>query len=300
MRESSITPQEYAAIHRALTAWALERGSNILGSQLGQVLGRALFPKRVKEVGGVTALVDSDLQELLRPLPLPPDAPDNLYKLSIPALSPPPVVGGDLPGGCHRIEGPGLWKHFSNPSSVLSLHANAEGTTIAGRPQSTIPEGMQPLSRPTRTDFAELARQFAETNFSSEVLGTLPLLFPDSAAYAHWIHRLRQLSTSDMNYLREWETRRSELVARKLGEALHACGVSEAKISEIVALARPQVRPFSYQIKSTPIPGESASPELAELRELLHRAIDQMSTAELRDLRVPVGTFQDVIRRRRA
>ncbi|MEF8720488.1 MAG: hypothetical protein V5B35_09680 [Candidatus Accumulibacter necessarius] len=298
MGTSNLSASEIANIQRVLAIHAMSRGRTILGAQLGELLNSAIRPKTVREFGGMRRFVQAELHDAVR-LEGPDSASlDLLFTILGPGDRSPATVSQS---GIREVAGQDLWKIFANPNVADQLVVAPSGAVLVLPPHEPIPEGYQPLTRPSSDDYRTLARQFAEIQDAPEVRSALMVALAGDDFYKGFISELRALRTPTENVLKKWETSRAEFVTQKLLESLVERGVANAKGVEIVSLARPiiaQPRPKAAAVTSKsagsncPLDLESTS-----LRSILHHAIDLMGNSELRELKVPVGIFLDATRR---
>ena len=162
MQTSKFSPPELAAIARALDQRAAERGSEILGSQLGLLISQAIHPRKVRDVGGLREITESDLRELVQARAPRIGSADIAFEIrgsNSGSATSPPLIAPDT----HReIAGGELWRFFSNPKILCQLAASSTGQVLRFAPDAAIPGAFSLLKRPTSEEYRTLARQFAE------------------------------------------------------------------------------------------------------------------------------------------
>lgn len=309
MQNSVLSVQEMAVIARALEVHAVKSGNRrILGAQLGFIINEAVRPRHLRELGGVRKIAVTALADLLHPVPVSAQDPDIAFEIK-PRQSQTAIVPR-IPDSATEVAGADLWRLFSNPKIACSLTVTPAGEVCFIPPHDMPQSESAALTRPSAEDYRRLAVSFAQLEndpLKTELMAVAKL--PDF--YNSWIVALRRLRTQERNLLKSWEILRSDFIADSLRTQLQQAGLDVVRASEIVATARPIVPQRSAMValdanaKREPAYSAAAeSPasknnvdELSVLRRVLHEAIDRMSLADLRELRIPAGAMIDVLTR---
>jgi hypothetical protein len=296
VQTSRLTNTEIEQIRDALARWLIEKGPNILGSQLGfeifQVVGRP-----VRELGGVRDLVAQELRAFLGVADLQQNSPDINFFLRSQNGTPLAQEAISLQEQPPRdFE---LWRHFSNPKLVGHIAANAQGKVIVSPPNVDLADDFIILTKPSVEDYQTLARGFAEKLPESMGL-QLSEAFSQPDFYDEWIRRLRLLSSGEQNLLKNWEILRAQFVKERLHEELTKTGMVPALAADLVAQMQPRkshrLVPSQSLIKSPPR-GVALEETGADFRQLVHGVINLMSLDELRRLPLSAGLLYDASRR---
>jgi hypothetical protein len=292
-------------IVRSLEIRLLESGPAILGSQLGLLINQAISPLSCREFGGLKEFVDAHLSQVVRGLGVPADGHDYHYQI----LLEPHAAKAAVPVPDHLLEvvGDDLWRFFSNPNLACALAVSASGTVLAAPSADLLPTEAVELRRMQAVDYQQWAEEFAAAH-------SLVAEYQQAAAaddfYKVWIPLLRKAVKGPTNFLKSWETLRTEKVAHQLANELMQAQVESSRVAEIVRLARPVGRPArthapvhsssSLQLElprfrmATEASVTTEAGELAQLRRLLHLALDVMSLEELREVRVSAGAWMKI------
>ncbi len=307
-----ITPEALATVTRELAVRAQTHGPHILGAQLGKLINDALHPRHVREFGGLRNFVSSALASQVRSIPS--EANDLLFEI----VPMPPASGQrtNLPLEWMPVAGADLWRYFSNPNLPCAMAAVLPSTVLAGPPDLPLPDQATNIPRVTSAEYRALAEEFLKEHSGKlEIYPVLKEALAVEDFYKPWINALRRLRVTNIDLLKSWEILRAAEVAKALTKALSNAGMEASRVAEIVQLATPVTKaPRIAPVTTAPAApvdrshvflsfkkamtfyggGESIPPmadEAAELREFIHRAIDQMSHAELRDIRISAGTL---------
>ena len=298
--------ESLAAIVRSLEVRTLQSGPKILGSQLGVLVNQAMFPLNCRDFGGLKEFVDGHLGQYVKGIGISAEANDHSYQILIePQASKRPA---QVPAQAQEVVGDNLWRFFSNPNLACSMATLAPSSILVAPTADLLPPESVELRRMQAADYKEWAREFASTHEISEE-------FEQAAAtadfYKAWIPMLRKANAGPINYLKSWESLRSEKVAQQLTVELTRAGIEPSRVAEIVGLARPIGRvvrantPVHVPVLSEQLSAlrrhsvfEAGEPtvinELSQLRQLLHRALDVMTMEELREIRVSAGTWMKI------
>ncbi|SFO86351.1 hypothetical protein [Ralstonia sp. NFACC01] len=302
---STLSPTEQAFVETALAGYLASKGPFILGAELGQFVTQAIRPRTVKQLGGLKKIAATDLEGLLQETAPDPDAVDVVYEILPSRVQRPlPQDLANAKGGVMEVAGKSLWRIFSNPRRDNDLLVDGDGRIFASAPGAVAPETYQQLAKPTEEQFRALAEQFADSQTDLAQKSFLKAALAPEDYYDGWIKELRRLRGPSSNLLREWETLKSEYVAKQLHDSLLACNADNVRATEIVRLARPNVYSNAVAHSAPAVAGQhkashppsqlsSAGAELSELRNILHHAIDLMSFAELRELKISAGVYYD-------
>lgn len=294
-----LTGTEIAKIQTLLNDHVQKKGPSILGAQLGQYIRRAISPKTIKFVGNLRSLVDNELREMLSFVEALPS--DSMYRVTVPGQGTitfnPDFVS---------VAGARLWESFSNPNLDCLVGVDTAGVVYVTSPVKPFGADITPLSKMTSEEFYELAKVFAAEQKDASLQAALYEALEHSIFYSKWIAALRA-HRSTANFLRSWEIKRTELVVARLQSELEKAGLCTAQAVSIADEIRPKsgrtiTKPVEAaapragrQIEgSSPVSG-TESKEHEDLRALLHRAIDKMSLADLKDIRVPAGLLLEIL-----
>lgn len=329
LQTNSLTSAEIESVQAELLKYTQLRGCQIIGSQLGSLISVAIRPRAtLKKLGGLRVIVERDLHALVSACPQDPDAKDITYQIlcgegctsdqpGLPFASAEPVP----------LIGTTLWRRYSNPNIECDICASGEGAIWAVESGQPLPPGCVLLHKPTSAEFRDLASSFAHTQPEPARSG-LSATLNQVAFYNDWVAALRRLRaarvSADQDLLRGWEAVRTERVAKWLHEALLAAGFEAARAAETVAAARPYGRrgskasatlgtdptpplgPQSQLADTEPASEASSTPTsrplltqaspidaIQNIRAVIHQAVDLMSAAELREIRIPAGLLSD-------
>lgn len=287
-----LTGNEIAKIQTLLNEHFQKKGPSILGAQLGQYIRRAISPKTIKFIGSLRSLVDNELRELLSFVEALPS--DSLYSVSCSGQSPVAFNPDFVPAA-----GAKLWESFSNPTLDCLVGVDSAGLIYVTTPAKPFGADFTLLRKMSSEEFYELAKVFAAEQKDIPLQAALFEALEHSNFYSKWIAALRA-HRSTANFLRTWEIKRTELVIARLQEELEKAGIGAAQAVVIANDIRP--KPARSVAKPAAVPESKApwvapgaeSKDLGELRAVLHRAIDKMSLADLKDIRVPAGLLLEI------
>jgi hypothetical protein len=305
MEQANLSATDVASISKALHGRSMERGTQILGSQLGVILNQALHPKTTRAYGGLRALVESDLKHLVRYVGPDANSTDLVFALEASTSSPqlPDPITSPV-----EVAGAELWRSFSNPKILSRLACNSAGVLMAFPDGHTCPDGFGELQRPTAENYRDLAKSFATSLSEHPAADRLRATLELEDFYSNFISELRELRTPEHNLLRDWETKRTGYVIDRLRFELLKLGVSEIAAAKIIELAKPEVRRPTARWPNAPardhgldaaLQGSRLVPQ-DQFRRYMHDVLDRLSDAELRELRIPAGAaFEAALRSRR-
>jgi len=306
----TLTPLETAAIARELHVRLATRGSEILGSQLGKLINDIVQPRSVRLLGGLRRLADSDLRPYVVELGAT-DKADVQYEILAPTVArhePTSVPEHDA-----EIAGQDLWRFFSNPNIECTLSVANSGQIFAAPLGSQTPPDRSSMARIDTDEYRKLAEEFLEQSTPEAAREQLRQTLREENFYHSWVTTLRRLRPLFPELAKAWEILRIEHVAGRLSEELRRSGVDPARAAQIAAVARPVSRPprgaaeqaatprarepMASATRPRPPAGGPVLDDVEALRALVHRAVDVMSAAELRELRISAGTLLDASRR---
>ena len=183
----------------------------------------------------------------------------------------------------------GVWRVWLSPRSpyALAIDADMAGLHAIHRAADNVP-GDARLDPPDGAFHRSLAHTFLR-----ELAASPPGLVDaaNSTARDWWQTWSAHLETA--GHLSDWMRFRSERFAEHLVEGLVAKGVSLEAAQGIVEHARADqpAKRMRIQRVADRLPDKAGD----ELRRVVLNAIGRMSSADLRDLRLPVGVVLDVI-----
>jgi hypothetical protein len=307
MTTTLLSVQELIEIEKALIVRRVDKGDLILGAQLGQIIGKQIAPRTLRDLGVLRKLVERELHMWVQPVPDDNNPSDVLYRILAGSATSQETEEQFAP-----VSGSDLWRFFSNPRLHCTLSVNAQGAIYVG-PEGVKPPNQRPLLRMTADEYKSLARGFITQHDDPAIQSALTSTFDQPDFYNAYMEVLRAHGAPDRKLLKLWETMRTEFVAKRLGETLQAAGVDDARIAETVAAARTR-KPARTSQTTSPPPGAALAAtlkaksalaadlsvgepeETARLRKLVHAAVDAMSQSELREFRFPVGLLLDLQR----
>ncbi len=310
MQTPVITAQEIAVIARALEVHAAEKGvRRILGAQLGAIINEAIRPKHLREFGGMRKVATFALTDLVLATAPSPDDSDAIFEIKAHPVQ--VAAARKVPEIPTEVAGADLWRLFSNPRLPCELSATPEGAILAAVSKEGAAVSASTITRPSAEDYHRIAVQFASQQDEPYCSKLQPVLGSQDF-YNSWIAALRFLRTPELNLLKRWETIRSEFVSSRLHSSLVSAGIDEIRASEIVAAARPAIAQRTVRSVLAPqtaiessIPSQESfvskqitpADELSTIRRILHDAIERMSLAELREVRIPAGALLNPVAR---
>lgn len=295
MHDSRLDPAHIQSVRDFLAKWRYERGTEILGSQLGlavtQITGRP-----VREIGGLRSLVQRELGSLVALAAVQTHVPDITLQVLVrpPEPSSPSSLG-------EKTSGATLWRYFSNPNLKCLIAANPSGhiviaTNAVGAPQ--LLPGYVELVKPTGQDFKLLAKEFLSRQ-SPDAIAAAKGLLEQADFYNDWVQYLRRVSSLEVNLLHSWEAARADFVGAQLTKELQKAGVEATEVTRLVldAKARRSLAFPKSERPVAPVFRESVERSVAtaqvSYRQAVHAAIDMMSVEELRRLPIPSGLMFD-------
>ncbi|MCZ8112093.1 MAG: hypothetical protein ACK50K_18700 [Betaproteobacteria bacterium] len=309
-----VPPETIAHIARELAVKAQANGRRILGSQLGKLVNDSLSPAHVRDFGGLRSFAQEYLHVHVRLVGKDDASADLWYDIVEAAQR--AVTKPAVPETVQAVAGAELWRYFSNPRLDCSIGAQPSGTVWVAPVNTSLPQGTTALKRFGVDRYRALARRFRDEHDAvAKVVVDLDKALAQDSFYGEWIAALRKHRTGEQDMLRSWEILRTSEIAKALGEELAAAGVDASRVAEIVQLARPvgsaaRTAKSSWTLESDAAHGgagvkfltlrmhprvaaSSAAPvdEVAQLRQMVHRAVDQMSAAELSEIRLTAGTL---------
>jgi hypothetical protein len=268
-------------------------GVNLLGSQLGQFVAKAIAPRTVKSLGGIRSIVETDLNDAVEFVE--PRQSDFLFRIKLAATKPVRELVEPT-----MVNGAELWHYFSNPNARCLLGIDAVQQIIVTPDNMPFASDVKPLRRMRAEDYRELALAYAQEQVDVDFREELMALLDEGWFYSKWINCLRHNRSQAANHLKSWEIRRTELVVAQLRQELEQAGLEPSQATVLADGIRPQT-PKKRSIAEASAAGQSTesivqavnedgdTKELRDLRDLLRLAVDQMSLADLKAIRVPVG-----------
>ncbi len=302
---SRLAASEIAQIRAYLLSTAAKHGSDILGAELGQIVKRAVAPKTIKSLGGLKSLVGNELSGIVAYVDSLTS--DTLYRVRTSDQS----TFYTSPSLALEFDA-GVWDGFSNPNvdSLVAFDTRSSRIIVAAPSESYGPE-VKPLKKMTTDEYRSLAQEYADEQINQELKAELLEVIQLPAFYPKWFAALqRYRRMASVNYPKAWEIKRTGLVMARLQQELEQAGLSAdrafALASEVcsrssrnsqkaIPLCAPvwQAKPPTDNAVSL----SSASKDLQDLRELMHRAIDQMSLDDLKEIRVPAGLLLEAFQK---
>lgn len=188
---------------------------------------------------------------------------------------------------------PDFWRIWVSPNSPFALVVSRAGADIKAvrRGESPAPAGHLLLEPPGIDVHRSIARHFLETvpeDLKARLLAAL-----EKSSDSWWQTWLRELRGSA--HLGGWNTFRRSAFENRLREQLSAAAVSERDIEHALAAIRDRHLAVAPR-KRRASPGvDVSSADVDALRRVVLDAVQQMSPAELRDLRLPLGVVLDVL-----
>lgn len=268
-------------------------GVNLLGSQLGQFVAKAIAPRTVKSLGGIRSIVEADLSDAVEFVE--PRQSDFLFRIKLAATKPVRELVEPT-----TVSGTELWHYFSNPNARCLLGIDAAQQIIVTPDNMPFTSNVKPLRRMQVDDYRELALAYAQEQVDDGFREELMELLDDGWFYSKWINCLRHNRSQAANHLKSWEIRRTELIVTQLRQELEQAGLEPSQATVLADGVRPQA-PKKWPTAEAPAavqPTEAVAQavhedgdtkELRDLRDLLRQAVDQMSLADLKAIRVPIG-----------
>jgi hypothetical protein len=300
-----LAASEIAQIRASLLSTAAKHGPDILGAELGQVVKRAVAPKTIKSLGGLKSLVGSELSGIVAYV----DSliSDTLYRVIV------SDQGSVYTSHSLALEfDAGVWDGFSNPNvnNFVGFDTKSSRIIVAAPSESYGPE-VKPLKKMTADEYRLLAQEYANEQGNQELKAELLEVIQLPAFYPKWFAALqRYRRIASVNYPKTWEIKRTGLVMSRLQQELEHAGLNADRAFALANEVCSRSSRNSY--KATPLyapvwqtkppidnagPLASASKDLHDLRELMHRAIDQMSLDDLKEIRVPAGLLLEAFQK---
>lgn len=294
-----LTHPEILQIYQSLGPYLKRSGSEILGAQLGQLVKRAIYPRSIQSVGGLKSLVSIELSDGLEIVGT--DGSDTIYCIKAP-------LPAQLPSSSAPLASPEFWDGFSNPNiDCLVGYDPGNESVFVGPASMSLPSEAKLLSKMCSEEYRVLAKTFAEDQPDPGMKASLLETLDHPTFYPKWIATLRAKRTASANYVKSWEIVRTELVVERLQKELEQAGASQDRARMIVNEVRPKPSHVPRKVTTQSLPSltilqetnacapEGESNELQELRTLLHKAIDRMPLADLKDIRVPAGLLLELL-----
>lgn len=298
MDSQRLIPEQIAKIHQFLSDSLRHGGADILGSQLGQFVAKALAPKSIKSLGGIRAIVERDLADAVEFIE--PRQSDFLFRIKLKPLEPVHELIEQ-----RAVSGADLWRYFSNPNMRCLLGVDSADRVLVTSLDQPFGSDVRVLNRMGVDEYKALAEAYAleqsEEGFREQLLE----LVNDSWLYSKWIAYLRAKRSNSINYLKSWEIKRTELVVGRLRETLESAGLEPSQATVVADAVRPVARkkPADGVQPAVDVSERSAqlSPEVGEAKELkelrafLHQALDYMPLSDLKAIRVPAGVLIELL-----
>lgn len=294
-----LSSSELFQIQQSIITILRNNGTDILGSQLGQFVARAIAPKTIKSLGGIRTIVESDLSDAVEFVE--PRQSDFLFRIKLKAAEHGREVIERVP-----VNSAELWRYFSNPNVRCILGVDSTDKVIVTPTDQPFTSEVKVLRRMDAQEYKTLAHAYAQEQGDENFQAQLSSLLDDSWFYSKWIECLRTNRTNSINYLKSWEIKRTELVVGRLREELEQAGLDPSQATVVADGVRPQAsvrkRPIEEAVVAAQATDSGAHPlyedgdtkELRDLRALLRQAVDHMSLADLKAIRVPVGVWLEL------
>nr|WP_314481431.1 hypothetical protein [uncultured Pseudomonas sp.] len=289
-----LTPEQINKVHQSLNASLRFSGADILGSQLGQYVARAIAPKTIKSLGGIRSIVASDLNDVVEFVE--PRQSDFLFRITLQATEPVREIIEQT-----TVNGAQLWRYFSNPNVHCTLGVDEAYQVIVSSPEQPFAAPVKLLNRMQAEEYRTLALAYAQEQSDDDFRAELLDLVNEAWIYAKWIECLRTKRTTSINYLKSWEIKRTELVVTRLREELERVGMDPSHATLLAdgvrpplkkkAVDEPQSPSYAIAVSDDSLPDDGETRELKELRALLRQAVEHMSLEDLKAIRVPAGVW---------
>ncbi|WP_283181224.1 hypothetical protein [Pseudomonas svalbardensis] len=293
-----LTSAQIHKLYQSLNASLRHSGTEILGSQLGQFVARTIAPKTIKSLGGIRSIVDSDLSDAVEFIE--PRQSDFLFRIKLKAVEPLQEVIEQA-----AVSGAELWRYFSNPNVRCILGVDAAHRVIVTPSDQSFASDVKLLKRMDAEEYRALAQAYAQEQNDDGFRAQLLELANDSWLYAKWIECLRAKRTKSINYLKSWEIKRTELVVGRLREELELAGMEPSQATVVADGIRPAMKkkpveePHVFvqvaELGVNSFSEDGDAKELKDLRALLRQAVDHMSLADLKAIRVPAGVWLELL-----
>lgn len=302
---SRLAASEIAQIRASLLSNAEKHGPDIIGAELGQFVKRAVAPKTIKSLGGLKSLVGNELSGIVEYVDSL--SSDTLYR----------VKGADqgsffIPSSLAPELDPGLWDGFSNPNIDCFVGVDIHSSRLfVGSPSESYGPEVKRLNKMTSDEYRVLAQEYAGEQGNQELKADLLEVLQLSAFYPKWIAVLQHYRRmTSVNHLKSWEVKRTGLVMTRLQQELEQAGLTVERAFTLANEVCSRTARTSHKALSLSVPAwQAKSPadaavpltpvpkDLQDIRELMHRAIDRMSLADLKEIRVPAGLLLEAFQK---
>jgi len=181
-----------------------------------------------------------------------------------------------------------VWRIFGNPNETGNLFYNAESCTISLEllDSQTTHEEMSPVPRITHEEQKILIQEFAAGALGEEELALIKQAL-DSTDY--WQRSVGIFKKSRPSRLSDFVEFRKAQLLTLLQQRLIAAGANPSQAQEVSKWVEEKKKPMHQSPKSLYLPRPD--------RKVILDLIAQMSNEELDQLRLPIQTVADLVRR---
>lgn len=130
MQSNHLSEVELNQLRDLLTKWVLEKGSEILGSQLGVLIFKA-SGRPVREFGGIRGLVTNELHSFIEVSDFQLHPPD--VDFCIKNIVDETISEGATTHRAHPSTGAEAWRIFSNPNLVGQIGVDRSHEFVVGK-----------------------------------------------------------------------------------------------------------------------------------------------------------------------
>ena len=278
-------PVESLKSHITNTVGAAKQG--VLGTDLMTAV-RANFPEFAPSDYGCTNLRDFIRRLVPEVVPSGRRGMDYVYAFGregdVPVSPTSEKAPGDIPPSTELS----VWKTFSNPNGVFKLYANKEdGRLCVCPPRATPPDGFSVEVPPLSAEkHIEIAKDYI-VSLSDEAQRDRLRQFLDKPQW--WVPLYHAIQKE--NLAADWNVVRRKRIVMELRDALTAAGVPVGGLeAQLVDRIRTTPKPVAV---ARQLRGAVRSD--LNLRAIAATIIQNMSLAELRELRVSLGDVFDAL-----
>jgi hypothetical protein len=261
-------------------------GDLVLGSQLGGLVKKE-YGELVSSGTSLSSLIKSELSDQL--VFAGKKGSDNTYRVI--------DSSGKSRASLYTSDTGELWNVFSNPRYPGSIFIrNADKALVKLNDVATpLSHGFTELPRLADQDVQEIINNYNKIIGDHYSANECPVM--DAHYWRNWMQYLRSLSSENSSIITEWRSFHAQSIENAFAKRLDHFGFPSKEIEKwvwILTTSRTKLPDRDTKVDTTSSNIGISSEK--SLRQIIHRAIDNLSDDQLKSVTLPVGALIDATR----